>query len=129
MFRISMLQILLFFLLQILTRVNQKLDIEAMASAGIPFSVHVYLNRSQPVTTSTEYHSQYLYYLPVHVRYHDPKTGGGHKEYKKQPPVVLVRCPEGSSLPSAAIVKLPCEPHSSSDICEWTTLSYAQVIF
>ncbi|KAK7580331.1 hypothetical protein V9T40_000960 [Parthenolecanium corni] len=106
-------------------RTDQNLDLEATASASNSFSAYIYLNRNEPVQTSTEFSSKYIYTLPVHVRYHDPKTGGGYREFKKHQPTLFARCPTELSLPSSVIVSLPCD-HSSAKVCKWTSLPFTQ---
>lgn len=111
---------------QIFATLNQKLDLETISSASNPFSLYVYLNRSQPVTTSLENHSEYFYILPIHLRYHDPKIGGGYREIKKSMAMLFSRCPDGIVTSSSAVVKFPCKPYST-DICEWSSLPFTQV--
>ncbi|XKL59192.1 hypothetical protein PGB90_000208 [Kerria lacca] len=112
---------------EIFATLNQKLDLETISSASNPFSLYVYLNRSQPVTTSLENHSEYFYILPIHLRYHDPKIGGGYREIKKSMAMLFSRCPDGIVTSSSAVVKFPCKPYST-DICEWSSLPFTQLV-
>lgn len=111
---------------QITSRLSSEVNIEVSATDAAPFSLYIYLNRSRPITTSLEFRTTYVYNIPVHVRYHDPKSGGGFREFKKQPAVLFARCPDGTTLTSSAVVKFPCKPNSA-DLCDWNSLPFTQV--
>lgn len=118
--------ILITILFQINIKLSHKLNVELTASESAPFSAYIFLNRSQPVVTSKEFHTTYLYSISLRVRYHDPKSEGGVREFKKSPVILYGRCPQGLNLPKGSISKLPCDPNSS-ETCEWSTLSFTQV--
>lgn len=107
---------------------SHKLNTETSASESVPFSAYIFLNKSQPVATSTEFHTNYFYTVPLRVRYHDPKTEGGVREFKKPSVILFGRCPQGLSLPKGVTVKLLCGPYTS-EVCEWTTLPFTQVCY
>lgn len=106
-------------------KLSHKLNVETAASESVPFSAFIFLNKSQPVVTSTEFRTNYLYSIPLRVRYHDPKTEGGVREFKKPPVILYGRCPSGLSVPKGTVAKLLCDPYTS-ETCEWTTLSFTQ---
>lgn len=110
---------------EIVTRLNVEIDPEASATTAVPFSSYIYLNKSHPVTTSTEFSSVYVYKIPIHVRYHDPKSGGGFREFRKLPSVLFARCPSENNAFSLSVSKFPCEPHST-EVCDWNSLPFTQ---
>lgn len=107
-------------------KLSDKINVEKTATESIPFVAYIFLNKSQPVVTSNEFHTTYLYVIPLRIRYHDPKTEGGVREFKKPPVTLYGFCPQGLNLPKGSIEELPCDPHSSEK-CKWTSLPVKQV--
>ncbi|XP_039292808.1 phosphatidylinositol-glycan biosynthesis class X protein-like [Nilaparvata lugens] len=97
---------------------NETVDVEKPQFTSPPLKVYVYSSLN---TTGNLLVANLV--LPIHLRYHKPRAGGGYEVVKISKPRLFLRCPRRLDCPKQGTMVFPCY-RCSLNKCSWLEFSF-----